>query len=111
MVRSRVCAEPGCPTLVEGGRCGVHDTSRDPRSSRNHRGVSRQARGLGADHVRARREVIGGPCVLRLEGCTGVATTLEHRRPRSQGGTLADGYGGACAHCQAVQGGRLARAG
>lgn len=80
------------------------------RSPRNHRGVSRQARGLGADHDRTRATVVGGPCVLRLPGCTRIATTLEHVRPRSRGGTLADGYAGACEHCQNVQGGRLAGA-
>lgn len=105
MVRA-VCPTPGCTALVDRGPC--------PRcrrmSSRNHRGVPRQQRGLGAAHERARRGVIGGPCVLQLPGCTGVATTLEHRVPRSQGGSLEDGYAGACAHCQRAQGAALARA-
>lgn len=101
----RVCIEPGCPRLSDGRRCQRHERV----SPRNHRGVPRQARGLGADSDRARAEVRGTACVLRFDGCTGVSTTVEHLRPRSQGGTLADGYAGACAHCQSVQGGRLAR--
>jgi hypothetical protein len=103
---SRVCGRPGCPNLAP---CRAHDARRDPRSTRNHRGVRRQERGLGAAHVRARREVLGTPCVLRLPGCTGVSTTLEHRVPRSRGGTLEDGYAGACAPCQRRQGAALMR--
>lgn len=99
-----VCLEPGCPTLTPWRRCSKHERT----SSRNHCGIPRQARGLGAAHDRARRDVLGGACVLKFDGCTGIATTLEHLVPRSMGGTLEDGYAGACAHCQRVQGGRLA---
>lgn len=100
------CSTPGCRAKGDRrGRCALHERL----SSRNHGGRARQARGLGAAHERARREVVGSPCGLRLEGCTGIATTLEHVLPRSQGGTLAHGYIGACAHCQCVQGAQLSR--
>jgi hypothetical protein len=46
----RVCAEPGCPTLVAKGRCTKHRRERD-----RARGT-RQERGYDAAHVRLRAD-------------------------------------------------------
>lgn len=90
---------------VERGRCARCART----SSRNHRGVPRQARGHGAAYERARRELLAdGPvCALRLPGCTGWATTADYRIPVSRGGSLADGLLSACAHCNYARGNRL----
>lgn len=104
----RACLQPGCPVLVLRGYCAVHDRSRDPRSSRNHRGVPRRLRGHDARYDRAARELRGQPCAMRLPGCTGTATGGNFLVPVSVGGTIEDGLEPACGHCQSVQGGQLA---
>lgn len=107
---ARVCGIAGCP---EDRPCRIHAKRSDPLSSRNHRGVPRQARGLGAEHDRNVRALQSTrqACELRLPGCTGVATSPEHRLKRSAGGTNDPAnIGGACVHCQNVQGGRIAAA-
>lgn len=101
----RVCSTPGCPTLTDAGRCAVH-AQPDRHSSRNHRGVPRQARGHGAAYDRARAQLRGRPCALRLEGCTGLSTSADYTRPGDWTSPLQP----ACLHCQSVQGGRLAAA-
>lgn len=107
VTRLVVCTAPGCPTLTDSGRCDVHP--RDQRS-RNHHGVPRQARGLGAGWDRVKRAVIdrdGGVCQLRLAGCTAIATTANHIVPRSKGGpTTAENLEASCAHCNASLGDR-----
>jgi hypothetical protein len=45
----RVCAQPGCPTLVISGKCPVHRRMADKRRG------SRQDRGYDADYDRERR--------------------------------------------------------
>lgn len=104
-----LCSFAGCPTLLERpGRCPEHDPARDPRSSRNHRGIPRQQRGHGAGYDRAARELRGQPCAMRLPGCLGTATGGNFLVPVSEGGTIEDGLEPACSHCQSVQGGQLA---
>jgi 5-methylcytosine-specific restriction endonuclease McrA len=50
-----------------------------------------------------------GPCQLRLPGCTGVSTTLDHIVPLSRGGTnQPSNVRGACAHCNYSRGNRNA---
>lgn len=103
----RVCAEPGCPEVTSGPRCVRHE--RPSSSARNHGGVSPSRRGHGRAFRRARAELIGRPCELRLAGCTGVAESADYVVPCSQGG----GSGAlrpACLHCQRAQGAALARA-
>lgn len=95
----RVCAVPGCPEFRP---CPRHERT----SARNHHGVPRQARGHGADFERRRRELLGGPCALRLTGCTGVAESADYSRP----GDWTSELQGACLHCQRAQGAALARA-
>jgi hypothetical protein len=111
MATLRVCPQPGCPSLTTGGYCRTHAAT----STRNHRGIPRQARGLGAEHDRNRRAIAAAPprrCELRLPGCTGIATSPQHRLPRSRGGTNDPvNVGAACGHCQNAEGAALARAG
>jgi 5-methylcytosine-specific restriction endonuclease McrA len=89
-----------------------HDDARDPRSARNHRGVRRQLREHGAAYDALVRAFRGQPCALRLDArCTGIATGADLIVPRSQGGrAVRENARPACAHCQNVQGGRLAGA-
>lgn len=98
---SQVCSVPGCPELAP---CRIHRLA--PTSSRNHGGVARQARGHGADYDRDARAFAGARCELRLEGCTEVATGADYEVP----GDWTSRRRPACAHCQRVQGGRIALA-
>lgn len=108
----RVCSTSGCPNLADGRFCTSCDPAKDPRSARNHRGVSRQARCHGAAYDALVRELRGQPCGLRYAGCTGEATGADLVVPRSRGGlTTRENARPACGHCQSVQGGRLTRAG
>jgi 5-methylcytosine-specific restriction endonuclease McrA len=109
MPRARqVCAKPGCPNLQP---CLDHDPLLDRRSSRNHRGVPRQARGHGQAYDELGRLFRGQPCELRFPGCTGSATGADLIVPRSRGGrTTRANARPACGHCQSVQGGRLSQA-
>ncbi len=104
----RVCRWLGCRRRQDAAYCGLHSRL----SPRNHRGILRQARGLGPDFERAKRLVIerdGGRCQLRLAGCTTVATTADHIVPRSKGGTSAMGnLRASCRHCNAARGDRPA---
>ena len=95
----RICAQPGCKERQEGPRCAEHERT----SSRNHRGVPRRLRGYDAAYERQRALLVGRPCVMRLPGCTGVATTAQH----TDDGTLVP----ACAHCNYADGARRSRLG
>jgi hypothetical protein len=107
---TRVCAQPGCPTLVERGRCDAHRIPRvarymPPSASRNHAGVSPSRRGHGYEYQRARAALLAdGPrCAW---GCGRKATTADYAVPWSQGGTLADLLP-SCAPCNYARGARL----
>ena len=99
--RRRHCAEPGCPELVESGRCPRHARS---QFTRNHRGVPRQARGHGAEYQRARRELLADH--PRCHWCGAPATTADYAAPWSRGGTLAS-LVPACGRCNYGRGARL----
>jgi 5-methylcytosine-specific restriction protein A len=94
------CTFPGCAERQLGSRCALHRRS---QWSRNHRGVSRQARGLGGDWPRTRRRILerdGYTCQMRGPRCRVVATTVNHRIPRESGGTGDDSnLEAACATC------------
>ena len=99
-----VCSVPGCPKLRP---CALHDRP-DPRSSRNHRGVPRQARGHGADYDRRRAEILQDD-PLCYWSCGRPATTADYAIPWSQGGTL-DSLVPSCGRCNYSRGGRMAAA-
>lgn len=93
-----LCAEPGCATLVMGGRCQAH-----ARKPWKHATASRHQRGMGADHDRMRRIVIAEEDVCRACGSPD-QPTLDRVRPRSQGGTLdRDNLQRLCGPCQAAK--------
>ena len=96
-----VCATPGCPARVDRGYCPTHART----STRNHRGVPRQARGHGADYDRARAILLeGNPrCAWN---CGRRATTADYSIPWSRGGTL-DSLVPACGTCNYGRGARL----
>jgi len=82
-----------CGTLDYGPRCRWHTLRRQRLAYSN------------ADYRRRRLLVIGGPCELRLPGCSGIATTADHVRPVARGGV--DGpLRGACLHCNSARGDR-----
>lgn len=97
-----VCAEPGCPELVDGGRCARHART----SSRNHYGTPRQNRGHGSDYDAIRRTLLGLPC----HWCGRPADTADYLVPVSQGGTLAD-LVPACHACNFARGAAMTRIG
>jgi hypothetical protein len=92
------CKEPGCPERQVAPRCPRHELV----SSRNHRGIRRQARGYDRQYERDRAELLGQPCALRLPGCTGIADTAQHT---DEGGLIP-----ACGHCNFADGARRATA-
>jgi hypothetical protein len=98
-VARQVCSVHGCPELAP---CRIHN----PVSARNHRGVPRQARGHGSIYERIRAGLLGKPCELRLEGCTGAAESADYVVPGDWTSRLRP----ACLHCQRSQGAALARA-
>ncbi len=101
---SRVCATPGCPTLVASGRCGVHGGGRG--SSRDHFGISPSRRGYGPAYRRVRATLVGRPC----HWCGRTADTADHLVPVSIGGTEAH-LVPACRSCNSARGALLARRG
>ena len=93
----RRCSGPGCARRQTAARCPDHARL----STRNHRGLSRQARGYDLAYGRWRAALLGLPCVLRLAGCTRTSTTAQH--------TDTGGLVPACAHCNFADGARRAR--
>lgn len=94
---ARVCSVPGCPNLVDRGRCEAHATRRPSSPSRNHHGISPSRRGHGYDYQRARAALLeDGP--LCAWGCGRPATTADYAIPWSRGGTI-DDLVPACGRC------------
>ncbi len=99
------CLHHGCPEYVNTGGgssyCPNHRTE-DPRSNRRP-----YTKGWNALSKRVIRRD-GGRCQLRLTGCTGVATTADHIRPKAQGGSDSlDNLRAACRHCNSSAGGSV----
>jgi 5-methylcytosine-specific restriction endonuclease McrA len=99
----RSCA---CGSVHRPGEpCPVARASQDRK-----RGTSTQRYGAGWGTISRRilrRD--GHVCQLRLPGCTGTATTVDHRIPRSQGGTATESnLVAACRHCNSSKGARAA---
>ena len=100
---------------------GEHGTRHHPRLHRDHllRRLADQGAALRAhndpEYTRAKRALRANPqpCQLRLAGCTGLATTLDHQ-PRLMDHTHVRGTGccrlvPACLHCNLSDGGSAAR--
>lgn len=69
----RVCSQPGCPALTNGGRCDQHRREADQR-----RGGAR-ARGYDTEHERFRAAVLArDPACRYPDGCTQPATVADH---------------------------------
>ena len=99
----RACLD--CGVLIDTGtRC--IDCGRDRQRTRR---PNFYRRGYDRAYQKARRAILqngGGEvgCALRLPGCTGLATTVDHVIPLVHGGK--DGpLVPACAHCNSVKGG------
>src|SRR5690349_20994562 len=73
------------------------------RTRRNHYGLSPTQRGYDYAYQKRRAKLLGLPCALRLNGCTGISTTAQH----NDDGTLSP----ACAHCNYADGARRANRG
>jgi 5-methylcytosine-specific restriction protein A len=76
------CAQPGCPALVESGRCPDHDRKR--QYNRDHPRGSSTAQGYGQRWRRARARFLRAhPLCVRCarEGRTTAATVVDHRAP------------------------------
>ena len=81
----RMCSQPCCYSLVGPGRpCPMHP----PRKPWDHKGASRQARGLGAEHDAMRKRVMAEErnC-WRCGGAGLLDDQADHVRPRARGGT------------------------
>jgi 5-methylcytosine-specific restriction endonuclease McrA len=76
----RVCAEPGCPALTDGGRCVEH--RRDIDRQRTNRAAGRPWR-------RLRASVLASDGICWLCGEPG-ADSADHVTPRAHGGALLD---------------------
>lgn len=81
----RPCAAPGCPTLVQGGRCSTHRRKREQaRGTRQERGYDRQHERWRGQVLR-RDDYICQPC-LRSGRLVGDCDTADHIVPFDQGG-------------------------
>ena len=88
-----------CSRLItSGARCTDH-----ARIYEQHRRPDRHARGYGADWPILRRQVLArdnGACMIAAPGCTGIATSVDHIIPLSQGGhTALSNLQAACQSC------------
>ena len=76
------CAQPGCPVLVESGRCPGHDGKR--QHYRDHPRGSSTVQGYGQRWRRARARFLAAHplCVqCRREGRITAATVVDHKAP------------------------------
>ncbi len=94
-----------CGALADGTRCHpchlARERTRRPPTSQRY----------GGDYAANRKVVLerdGHLCQLRLEGCRGVATTVDHIVPRSKGGDHnLENLRAACAWCNTKRGARF----
>lgn len=108
------CAQPGCPRLVERGRCGVHAHKRE---SRDHAGVAPSRRGYDRTYQRQRAAQIAAVPWCQCRDCPdhhgqecGARSNLtaDHVVPLSRGGHPHGRLRTMCKSCANRQGGRLA---
>lgn len=77
------CAEPGCPALTQDRRCPEHEKQQQRRL--NAQRPSPGAQGYGARWRRLRAAKL--KTTPLCEVCGALATEVDHRKPKSQGGT------------------------
>ena len=77
---------PGCGELVDGGDRGDRHLAEHRKQYDQERGPS-SARGYGARWQRLRLVVLRRNPICQVEGCTQVATKVDHIVRRSNGGT------------------------
>ena len=94
----RLCARPSCGRVQP---CPEH--AQEARQLVDQRRGSSAARGYGGDWQRLRRMVLRREPLCwycRQRGKLVAATTVDHKTPKSRGGTDARGnLCGACEHC------------
>lgn len=89
----RPCPHPGCPELVQRGRCPRHALQVE-----RARGTTAQ-RGYGAHHRRWRAMILARDVLCVAPKCKRPATQADHIIPLSMGGTWALENGqGLCHH-------------
>ena len=114
----RHCLEPGCPELVDKGRCRAHQTQRY-RQIERYRGSS-TARGYDVDWRRVRARVLAAEPRCRMcvaagrdieNGRVSWATEVDHIIPLVQGGARLDraNLQPLCGRCHAEKTAREAR--
>jgi 5-methylcytosine-specific restriction protein A len=84
----RPCTWPGCPALVDGGRCEKH--RRQERKRVDERRGTSSERGYGAHWRKLRALVLREEPLCRecaKIGCVVAATDVDHVIPRARGGT------------------------
>lgn len=80
------CTWPGCPELVDSGRCDQH-RAQTFREQDRQRGNSTQ-RGYGGAWRRLRLEILRrDEYTCAHAGCWAKATEVDHIRPKEDGGT------------------------
>jgi 5-methylcytosine-specific restriction endonuclease McrA len=89
-----------CSTPTPAARCPAHTINRGTASQRGYGWRWQQ---LSAAIIR--RDM--GACQIRRPGCTHTATTTDHIRPKSKGGSDDPGnLRAACLHCNSAKGDR-----
>src|SRR4051794_4087839 len=97
---ARICAEPGCPTIVtDGSRCTAHQRTAPAKASRHERGY-------GNDWMRKSRAVLERDRYI-CSYCGRPATTADHIIPKKRGGTDdLSNLVAACLRCNGSKGAR-----
>jgi len=72
MAGKRVCSQPGCPALTDGGRCDAHNRAADKA-----RGSSTK-RGYDAKWRRTRRRYLKAHPICCEPDCMRLATDVDH---------------------------------
>lgn len=98
----RPCAEPGCPALVQKGRCPTHFTENRGRTDR-YRG-SRHERGYGAEWEDTRERVLERDFYLCQVCLTRTASEVDHVVPKEAGGSdVDDNLQSICSICHEIK--------
>jgi 5-methylcytosine-specific restriction protein A len=114
----RTCVEPGCPELVERGRCSAHRLRVVGRDGRERERPSAQERGYDARWQRARAAFLQAHPFCAHHELQGQAVEakvvdhiIPHRGDRALFWAAADNWQSLCGPCHARKSGREARGG